>query len=185
MESTRAGPHGAFRRNYRAEGCISFDLFNELRYHSSASLAFRVVFSETFNCCDFLKVWCSHCRFEQKKGATRNRNPLISLEPGIGLEPTTCWLRISCSTNWAIPAQGLFYQKGPSYVGDYAHFSSIFPPVSLTRRCPTDTMDIGQPMPSSLFQTRIWSARKILTVRLTFDNLWKIIWFSYISISIT
>ena len=26
------------------------------------------------------------------------------LEPVDGLEPPTCWLQISCSTNWAIPA---------------------------------------------------------------------------------
>ena len=26
------------------------------------------------------------------------------LEPVIGLEPTTCWLQISCSANWATPA---------------------------------------------------------------------------------
>ncbi len=25
-----------------------------------------------------------------EKGVTQKRNPLISLEPGIGLEPTTC-----------------------------------------------------------------------------------------------
>ena len=27
------------------------------------------------------------------------------LEPVIGLEPTTCWLQISCSANWATPAR--------------------------------------------------------------------------------
>ena len=26
------------------------------------------------------------------------------VEPVIGLEPTTCWLQISCSANWATPA---------------------------------------------------------------------------------
>ena len=26
------------------------------------------------------------------------------MELVIGLEPTTCWLQVSCSTNWAIPA---------------------------------------------------------------------------------
>ena len=31
--------------------------------------------------------------------------PLMKLlEPVIGLEPTTCWLQISCSANWATPA---------------------------------------------------------------------------------
>ena len=29
---------------------------------------------------------------------------LPMLELAIGLEPTTCWLQISCSTNWAMPA---------------------------------------------------------------------------------
>ena len=29
---------------------------------------------------------------------------LIFVEPVIGLEPTTCWLQISCSANWATPA---------------------------------------------------------------------------------
>ena len=28
------------------------------------------------------------------------------VEPVIGLEPTTCWLQISCSANWATPACG-------------------------------------------------------------------------------
>ena len=26
------------------------------------------------------------------------------MEPAKGLEPATCWLQISCSTNWAMPA---------------------------------------------------------------------------------
>ena len=29
-----------------------------------------------------------------------------AVEPVIGLEPTTCWLQISCSANWATPACG-------------------------------------------------------------------------------
>ena len=29
---------------------------------------------------------------------------LFWVEPVIGLEPTTCWLQISCSANWATPA---------------------------------------------------------------------------------
>ena len=31
---------------------------------------------------------------------------LFVVEPVIGLEPTTCWLQISCSANWATPACG-------------------------------------------------------------------------------
>ena len=30
--------------------------------------------------------------------------------PEIGLEPTTYWLQVSCSTNWAIPAHGGRYR---------------------------------------------------------------------------
>ena len=33
------------------------------------------------------------------------REFLRNLELVIGLEPTTCWLQVSCSTNWAIPAK--------------------------------------------------------------------------------
>ena len=32
------------------------------------------------------------------------REPLHILELAIGLEPTTCWLQVSCSTCWAMPA---------------------------------------------------------------------------------
>ena len=34
------------------------------------------------------------------------------MELAIGIEPTTCWLQVSCSTNWATPAslrQDVFY----------------------------------------------------------------------------
>ena len=31
-------------------------------------------------------------------------NARCVVEPVIGLEPTTCWLQISCSANWATPA---------------------------------------------------------------------------------
>ena len=33
------------------------------------------------------------------------RYPSIKMVPEIGLEPTTYWLQVSCSTNWAIPAK--------------------------------------------------------------------------------
>ena len=40
-------------------------------------------------------------------------NPSINkMELAIGIEPTTCWLQVSCSTNWATPAslrQDVFY----------------------------------------------------------------------------
>ena len=35
---------------------------------------------------------------------TRPSAPNLT-EPEMGLEPATCWLQISCSTNWAIPAR--------------------------------------------------------------------------------
>ncbi len=32
------------------------------------------------------------------------------MEPATGFEPVTCWLQISCSTNWATPA--LYFSSG-------------------------------------------------------------------------
>ena len=32
------------------------------------------------------------------------REPVRILELAIGIEPTTCWLQVSCSANWATPA---------------------------------------------------------------------------------
>ncbi len=42
----------------------------------------------------------------------RNQKNIVNLkmEPATGFEPVTCWLQISCSTNWATPA---FYLSGP------------------------------------------------------------------------
>ena len=31
-------------------------------------------------------------------------NAYLKMEPATGFEPVTCWLQISCSTNWATPA---------------------------------------------------------------------------------
>ena len=38
-------------------------------------------------------------------------NSRLILELVDGLEPPTCWLQISCSTNWATPAFSLFYKR--------------------------------------------------------------------------
>ena len=38
-------------------------------------------------------------------------NSRLILELVDGLEPPTCWLQISCSTNWATPAFSLFHKR--------------------------------------------------------------------------
>ncbi len=35
----------------------------------------------------------------------------VKMEPATGFEPVTCWLQISCSTNWATPASFLFLER--------------------------------------------------------------------------
>ena len=47
-----------------------------------------------------------------KKKNNPSQTSQLKLELAKGLEPPTCWLQISCSTNWAMPAQQI---KNPHF----------------------------------------------------------------------
>ena len=58
------------------------------------------------------------------------------VEPVIGLEPTTCWLQISCSANWATPASAspFWWCLGAESNHRQADFQSAALPTELPRQ---------------------------------------------------
>ena len=54
------------------------------------------------------------CPFRSNRAANSSKilkQKNIINEPLVGLEPTTCWLQISCSTNWAKVAYSFLFKK--------------------------------------------------------------------------
>ena len=64
-------------------------------------------------------------RFKNK--AHLIRCTLFSLKPAKGIEPSTCWLQVSCSTDWAKPANDVcVIHYNLIYVKYFFHFFLFF-----------------------------------------------------------